>query len=535
MKDYTRPKRISAVSAKALTSLAVLLVSLAVPGGISAVSRFGTDRTVTVPARGLQLDDIWFYNEDMSRLVPRVDRQWLTVVFYTDPRQRPSADIKELRQEVLRKSRQIAERHHEITDVFYDADLAQDACFFKLGSGIGIPELRKLIRALNEEESVSYSLPALRIENRLYAFFNAFTMTWKTGADAETRSNLLKQAGVWFDAQEQVYRVDIHKRSVFEAANLLAEDIRVIIAQPFFVEIKPLIHAAVTPEMYGCTTGDKVTFSVDVTFSDQVLLDPSSLATINLRPTEIQEELFEIHFDPYDYVAVSSRSPVRITGWMKFYAPGEFTIPPLKLRYSRRGDKGVQDASFATGSIVIKVASIVSSQHADNVLIVPVAPMAPDVDPDAYHDSAVKNLLAGLILLLAACACACWFAVQVYNLQRQKRRAAAARPEDALLDSLLAFLQAPPHEPHWKYAAQAGMLLRRYLLAKYAAGHRKNGGTGRLFADGIEQHIPERFAAQLRHVLTEIDTIVAREETHVQGLDNIIAEIGTIVSVHAGA
>ena len=70
----------------------------------------------------------------------------------------------------------------------------------------------------------------------------------------------------------------------FTALNLLAEDIRVLRATPYLVEIKPSLRAQLSFFMNGGNIGDSVPFTLTITFSDRVSIDPSSLAIINLRP-----------------------------------------------------------------------------------------------------------------------------------------------------------------------------------------------------------------------------------------------------------
>ena len=85
------------------------------------------------------------------------------------------------------------------------------------------------------------------------------------------------------------YVVDVTAIPFFRALNLLAEDVKVLRVTPYLVEIKPSISATLSLFMSGGNIGDSIPFTLTIAFSDRVSIDPSSLATLNLRPAKSSE------------------------------------------------------------------------------------------------------------------------------------------------------------------------------------------------------------------------------------------------------
>ena len=90
------------------------------------------------------------------------------------------------------------------------------------------------------------------------------------------------------------------------------------------MEIQPSIRGDLTVSLAGGNLGDRIPFSLRIEFSPRVAIEPSSLARIHLRPLNIQKELFDVTFTPYDYTKAILRSPILITGEIRFYAPGDY-------------------------------------------------------------------------------------------------------------------------------------------------------------------------------------------------------------------
>ncbi|UFS70949.1 hypothetical protein LPW11_01895 [Geomonas sp. RF6] len=314
-------------------------------------------------AAPFSFDSLWFYR-DGTRVVPEIGKRWVTVVF--DSRYRSgAADFLTSGEEegnvIQRRARGMVKSHKALSSYLYDPNLAEDACFFKLRDGVKLDQIGRLIGELKGERGVRYVHPTVIIDNKTFAFFDDLELEWKTGTPRAQRDSLLKAAHVAADDRDEKrksYVVDLAAIPYFRAVNLLAEDVKVLKVAPRLVEIKPSISAKLSFLMGGANIGDSIPFTLTIAFSDRVSIDPSSIATLNLKPPELQKELFDCTFDPYDYAKAVGKSPIIITGRLKFYAPGEFTVPPVKISYTcqtctktaSRSVKASTNSTNSTGS-----------------------------------------------------------------------------------------------------------------------------------------------------------------------------------------
>ena len=321
-------------------------------------------------AAPFSFDSVWFYR-DGTRVVPEISKRWLTVVF--DPRYISNVNDFVSTSDtndsfIQKKAKAIIKSHDRLIEYLYDPNLAEDACFFRMRDGLKLEDVRSLINQLSQDGTVKYVHPTLVLNNKTFAFFNLFEMEWKTGTAKAQRESLLSASHAVVDEddeKENRYIVDVTAIPFFRALNLLAEDIKVLRVTPYLVEIKPSISTKLSLFMSGGNIGDSIPFTLTITFSDRVSIDPSSIATLNLRPPELQKELFDCTFDPYDYAKAVTKSPIVITGRVRFYAPGEFTIPAVKISYSCPScSNGANSTvrSIETEPVLFKVSSIIPNR-----------------------------------------------------------------------------------------------------------------------------------------------------------------------------
>ncbi|MCX5905190.1 MAG: hypothetical protein NTV89_17360 [Proteobacteria bacterium] len=363
----------------------------AVHAPAAAVTRFSAGAPEKKAPAPLSFDDIWFY-DGSSKIIPDISMTWLTVVF--DSRYARAANEFEGTYDtfIQEKAKALIKSRSSLIDYFYDANLAEDACFFRLREGLKRDELKELINQLNQDEAVLYTHPAIILKDKTWAFFNIFDLEWKSSADKQRREALLKQAQAVYDGKENTCRVNVLEIPFFKALNLLAEDISVLRVRPYLVELKPSIRVQLALAMNGGRIGDTVPFTFTIQFSDRVSIDPSSIANINLRPATMQKELFDCAFDPYDYTKAVSKSSVIITGRIKFFAPGEFLIPAVTVSYSCPACSENTVRSVETRPILFKVASMVPAVKEDSRLLVPAAPVQPDYQTAELHRQAQLRL-----------------------------------------------------------------------------------------------------------------------------------------------
>lgn len=493
-------------------------------------------------AAAFTFDSVWFYR-DGTRVVPEISRRWITVVF--EKRYLPQTDNAASEGTaddsfIRKKARAIIKANGSIVDYLHDPNIAEDACFFRLRDGLTPVQINQLINRLNQDGTVSYVHPALVLKNQTFAYFNAFELEWKTGIPKAQRDALLGASHAVQDetaGQQNRYLVNVGAIPFFKALNLLAEDIRVLKVTPYLVEIKPSISARLALFMNGANIGDNMPFTITINFTDRVNIDPSSIATLNLRPAEIQKELFDCTFDPYDYAKAVTRSPIVITGRLRFYAPGEFTIPPIKISYScpscPTGATGAGLRSVETKPVSFRVASLIPKDKSENRLIVSTDPVAPELPLAALQQQSRRHLWIAIICFAALVPCAVLMLILSRKATVERRQLKDRKRIEKLAEQLRELLQATPDTPHWSYLGEAGALLREYLLGLYGIDAKYRGGSGRQFMETIAAHVPGECIAPLNSILTAIDNSVALETEHYQDIDRLQGEILNLVDLAA--
>jgi len=497
-----------------LTILAAILTLWALPSSSDAISRFGIQRESGQEPAGIDFDDIWFYEKDRSRQIPDIDLQWIAVAFDENslqpdpdsfqPEGTPGARLLERAEEIVRD-------YDEVVDVTYDENLAEDGCFFRLRDGLREGAVRALIRALWAREAIAYAHPVLVVRGKRVAYFNAFQMNWKASVDDVSRTNLMEQAHVWVEHPGEVYRVDLMATPFFKSINLLAEDIRVLDVTPVFVPLEPSIRAELSVPLKGCRVGDRIPFAFRVDFSDRIRIDPSSLVNINLRPGHIQKELFDLKFDPYDYVKAASQSPFVLTGWMKIYAPGEFVVPPVEIRYECIPCSDDRVRSIKTEAIPLKVASLLPSGLSTPKLAVPTHNVKPDLPVEPLRRQERSALWQAIACFVLAAVLLGWSGRKWAAVKREREGERAEKEEDVLAVRLRDCLTRSPSGPHWVYACDAGRLLREYLGAKYGLERDPRQASGAVYFEAVRGQVPGQIASRLGPLLEEVDRMTALE------------------------
>jgi hypothetical protein len=491
-------------------------------------------------ARGasFSFDSVWFYR-DGTRVVPEISRRWLTVVFsqryLTGANDlEPASDTEN--SFIRKKARAIVKSQKRLTGYLYDPNLAEDACFFRIRNGARLEDVRQLVRQLSQDGTVAYVHPTVIVDNRTFAFFNAFEMQWKTGTPEAERKSLLRATHAAVDEndeKENRYTVDVARIPYFKALNLLAEDVRALRVTPRLVEVKPSISAKLSLFMSGGNIGDSIPFRLTIDFSDRVNIDPSSIATLNLRPQELQKELFDCTFDPYDYVKAVTKSPIVITGRVAFYAPGEYSLPAVKVSYSCPSCSDTNVRSVETEPVLFKVSSIIPKVASENRLIVPTDPVAPGYALPALHQQSLRYLSLVIICFAGLVPCALWAFRLRPRVSAERDRLEERKKAVQLAGRLRVLLLTTPPAPHWSYLGDVGALLREYLTVLYGIDSRYRGGSGKRFMATLGEQVPPECLGTLGGILSSIDDGVALEAEQWDDLEQLQRDILSVVDLTA--
>jgi hypothetical protein len=230
-----------------------------------------------------------------------------------------------------------------------------------------------------------------------------------------------------------------------------------------------------------------------------------------LRPPNLQKDLFDVQFDPYDYVTAAAQNAVQISGWMKFYAPGDYLIPSLALKYSCTNCLNNQVRTLKTKPVPFKVASIVPAKQADKRLILPQKNLQPEDKSEFFRMRANFHRLLFAASFLIAALCVIWFIVIVNTSRRQQKHLPENKTENTLAEKLSLYLEALPSGQHWRYMAEAGRMLRAYIVEKYKITDYAAQGSGRVFSRSVQPKLPVALFTEIESVFEEIDKAAALE------------------------
>ncbi|MRR06419.1 MAG: hypothetical protein EG828_05660 [Deltaproteobacteria bacterium] len=511
-------------------AILVLLLLVTIPADAAsetvAISSSATSGQKT--AAPFSFDAVWFYR-DGTRVIPEIGKRWLTVVFDLSK----NSDVTDFESNndsfIQEKAKAILVSNDRLIEYIHDPNLAEDACFFRMRDGLTLEDIGQLISQVSQDEAVKYVHPTVILNNKTFAFFNEFQLEWKTGTGQAQREALLSAAHATLGDKENHYVVDVTALAFFTSLNLLAEDVKVLRATPYLVEVKPSISATLSLFMRGGNIGDSIPFTLTIAFSDRVSIDPSSLATLNLRPENIQKELFDCTFDPYDYTKAVTKSPIVISGRLKFYAPGEFTIPAVAISYTCPSCPDSSVRSIETAPVQYKVSSIIPTAEAEKWLIVPTDPVSPDFRLAALNQQSRRffwlaiSCFAGLIPLIV------WLFLLRRKVTAERDRLKEQKKDQLLARQLRTLLQATPPAPHWSYVAEVGTLLREYLVVLCEIDVKYQGGSGKQFMETISAHLPGECVSSLGNIFAAIDTSVSLESEHCQDIDQLQREILEVV------
>lgn len=462
---------------------------------------------------------IWFYDRQMDQVVPDIDPRWVTVVFSTGPDGPSTQPVAEA----------IRERVPVIEDYFFDANLHPDACFFRLREGLLPTAVEAVIDRLETRPEVHYARPTLRIKDRTWAYFDTFDIEWKTGVTQAVKADLARRAGARSDAAGGRWRIDPPRAPLFTGVNLLAEDIRTVYATPSLVEVRPAIQARLELDIAGGGIGDPIPYALTVDFRpERVRIDPSTFTRLPLKPDGIQADLFESTVAPYDPVRVSEKSPIRIEGRMRIYAPGDHRIPPIGIRYTCIACPGEPVRTYATEAVPVRIGSILPPDEHDLTLRVPMTVPEPDFDMDRHRDRMESSRRLAVAFLSLAGGFLIWL-LRGLRPAIRKPREPATEPAPSPLSELSARLESAPEPPHWRYMASVAGLLRRTLTDRYALPTAPAGGTGAIFSSRVAGDLPPEIAETVKAILTETDAAAAEERRLHPEIEGFRMRVGRVI------
>lgn len=350
-------------------------------------------------------DNVWFYNQRGESVLPEVNHGWLVVHFRKDALKKSGSDGGPP-PAIVQFNYQFKER---IIDFVYDSVLDPNLCIYRIVR----PENSGLLASAMAEVAggtlVRYIRPAYTVEEVDFALFDEIGIRWKTQTTMEEKKALLTKIptiSITYDSgQENRIRIDPCRISVWEAANLLAEDLHVVSAWPILVKIEPPVRADFSVGINGATVGSPIPFSLEIAFSDHIRIEPSTLANLDLRPRSLYRNLFRIEFDkPLSSEEVTT-SPVLIRGNLYLYGSGEFILPDVPVYYRDASVEKKNVRVIRTPEIPIRIASRIPRAPGKYRLIVAEPESiaeSRETDLRGRKYSALGSAAAGIVLILGS-------------------------------------------------------------------------------------------------------------------------------------
>lgn len=500
-------------------------------------------------------EDVWFYNRKGQRVVPQPALDWLIIRLMDTTRQidpplegaaeGPSPDATDGLSTIStdsfspESSNNLQMGDSDIQPPSFEAFNQQYSEYFshylhdpERGPAMAAYRLRRdmpqevfrtLMTRLQQDPQVKYAHPAWKIADKLYAPLERVEIIWKTAATPAQRQALLQGAAALetddlTPSNRQKITIDPCQQSVWQTANLLAEDIRVAHAWPVLMPLIQPVGVRFSLAMNGATPGTPIPFTFEIRFTDKVKIESSTIANLNLKPGGIFHNLYDIRYDVPLSAVDLSHSPIRITGQIKIYATGEFDLPGIPVYYTDSNASKTNVQLIKTAEVPVRIAAMIpETQQGFDLQVGEPAPL-PVMDDAAATGAKHRNvmlMLAGLVLFGLVGA--------TLATLRRDRRQMAAQPENHALNRLYvaansAILAAEQH-PGLTELAALGIALKSYLAEFAELDADRRGGSHSAFFQRIEIALPSTSRTCAAEVLSMIDHALARGDQAVISAD----------------
>jgi len=189
--------------------------------------------------------------------------------------------------------------------------------------------------------------------------------------------------------------------------------------------------------------------------------------------------------------------------------------------------------SVESKAIPFKVSSLVPTAKEGNRLLVPANTIQPDFHFNTLRTQKKRFLTAALVALVLFFVCVGCFVVLAYRAKKESGKLIERTKDELLAEELRQILVSPPPIPHWKYLADAGTLVRKYIAARYHIPREHLGGSGNQFVNSISNHIPEKCTGLSRIILETVDNAVALELETFPELAKLQTDMATLIDLTA--
>lgn len=464
--------------------------------------------------------NIWFYDQDMKKVLPQVNYNWLVVKLTPEDGYRTGQELPDKIQELNTNLKE------HIVHYVYDPSVSEDMVAYRTTES----NLPHVLEKTRQNSKVDYVHPALQINGKLYATLNKVEIRWKTLIDQERRRKLLKDVYTGdfkYSQQKQteLIEIDFSKIPVWQAANLLAEDIQVIYARPLLLKLEEPITCNLRIDQPGGNIGTPIPFTLGIDFRKRIKLNTGSIVNINIAPGDVSNDLVDINYDkPLSTINVN-QSPVHISGEIRIYTPGEFIIPRIPIAYKYRENGKFKVRNIYTEKTTIKIGSIVPAGQGKNSL------KTADINTDtpvsgisSPKKSARSYLLLSLVCLVLTTVSASCF---LHVLKMDKKPPAEEEPpaQANLYKSLSGWADKNTDEFDIEGIKELYRTVRRYIIHTYAVPGSLNGGSALKFIQNASDYLSFDLQNTLLDIESTLEEIVAKNQIDKAKLEDALRSL----------
>lgn len=474
--------------------------------------------------------DVWFFDSNGQQVVPTIDEDWVAVRF---------AAVFATNSDMPEVIRQFNQRYAEaLADIVYNP-ARPDLALYRFKPTHRNGALNAILDG--GDTTIRYVLPALVSNGQTKVLGEQINVRWKSQIRAERRQQLLHSIGAVdyaadLSGREEVIKIDPGQMVAWKAANRLAEDVQVVSATPELLVVEAPVTVQFKIASPGGVAGAAIPFSLDIHFTDQVKIEPGTLANLNLKPAEIFRNLFAIDYDtPLSSVDVR-HSPIELRGRLYLYASGQFELPSIPVFYRDQSNDasngGSQIHRIHTPVVSVRMAALVPEGEGDYRLQVPdqmpasLTRVEADTPVSPLSRSALWRALAAIGLLVVGL-------IVVLSRRSRQQQQQPQLAETTTLQLLQQALVAAEHTQQLQALASVGQALRCYLRDWAAAEDVTLGGGSALFFQQLQPYVEQQWQVQIKHVLQQLDEVLARGDSSAE-LSGILETVKQLVSALEG-
>mgnify|MGYP000465866827 CR=1 FL=1 len=469
-------------------------------------------------------DDVWFYGEKGQHTVPAMDLEWL-VVRLVEKGKAHTGTPPSAFEDCFPKNGDLQTasfdsfnaRYNEYFSHFlHDPAVAPAMAAYRLRRDMPEKVFRTLMTRLQQDRQVMYVHPAWKIADRLFAPLEKIEIVWKTSSDMRQRRALLEAVGAIVSddsavSNPQQIAISPYRQSVWQSANLLTEDILVEQARPLLMVLEPPVGVRFELGMNGAIPGTPIPFTLEMRFSDRVKIESSTIANLNIKPAGIFHNLYDIRYDaPLSSIDIN-RSPIRITGDIRIYATGEYSLPGIPVYYTDSRAPKSRVRLVKTAGEPVRIAAMIPTTAAGFELQAADFGSLSTCTPAMAQASTFPSVL----FLIAGMTFAGLSVVTTWLL-REKYRQPAIQIENHILKRSRARVDAAvtalQRQRDMAELAELGVSLKEYLAEFAGLDEERRGGSHASFLRRIEAALPATCRTTTAELLSLIEHLYARGE-----------------------